>query len=288
VDIVLAIVAAFLFALGLVLQEKSASKLPTEAVRGGFLVRLAHEPVWLLGGLAQAGGFGAQAAALGIGRMVVVQPLLILSIVFALPLGRLIEGRRIKRNEWIGAAMVSIGLAVLLITAKTDVGSDDASFARWAIVGGVTGGIAVLLFLAATGRSPSVRGALLGTAGGILFGFAAALTKTVVSNLDEGFVAVITDWHLYVMIVMSVVAFWLEQAALQTGALAAAVSTTMSFDALSSLFFGIVVFDEALHESVLGYTVSGLSLGTALLGLVLIARAKEAGTPRHAPAPAPA
>ena len=131
-DIVLAIVAAFLFALGLVLQEKSASTLPADAVGAGFLVKLAHRPLWLLGGAAQAAGFAAQAAALGIGRMVVVQPLLILSIVFALPLGRLLEGRRIKRNEWIGAAMVSIGLAVLIITARTDAGSDDASFARWA------------------------------------------------------------------------------------------------------------------------------------------------------------
>ncbi len=287
-DIILAIVAAFLFALGLVLQEKSASTLPSEAVGAGFLVRLAHQPLWLLGGLAQAAGFVAQAIALGIGRIVVVQPLLILSIVFALPLGRLLEGRRIKRNEWIGAAMVSIGLAVLLITAKTDEGSDDASFARWAIVGGVTGGIASLLFLLARGRTPSVRGALLGTAGGVLFGLGAALTKTVVSNFDEGFVAIVTDWHLYAMVVVSVAAFWLEQAALQTGALAAAVATTMAFDALSSLVFGIVVFDEALHESAFGYVVTGLSLAAALFGLVLIARAKAAATPRPEPAPAAA
>ena len=287
-DIVLAIVAAFLFALGLVLQEKSASTLPREAVGAGFLVRLAHQPVWLLGLAAQAAGFGAQAWALGIGRMVVVQPLLILSIVFALPLGRVIEGRRIKRNEWIGAALVSVGLAVLLITAKTDAGSDDASFARWAIVGGATGGVAVLLFFLANGRSPSLRGALLGTAGGILFGLAAALTKTVVSNFDEGFVAIITDWHLYAMIVLSVAAFWLEQAALQTGALAAAVATTMAFDALSSLLFGIVVFGEDLHETIVGYTISGLSLAAALLGLVLIARAKEKPAPRPEPALAPA
>jgi drug/metabolite transporter (DMT)-like permease len=282
-DIVLAIVAAFLFALGLVLQEKAASTLPNEAVGAGFLVRLAHQPMWLLGGAAQGAGFAAQAWALGIGRMVVVQPLLILSIVFALPLGRLLEGRRVKRNEWIGAALVSVGLAVLLITAKTDAGSDDASFGRWAIAGGAAAGVAVALFLLAQGRAPSLRGALLGTAGGILFGLAAALTKTVVSNFDEGFVAIVTDWHLYAMIAFSVVAFWLEQAALQTGALAAAVATTMAFDAVSSLFFGIVVFDEALHETAFGYVMSGLSLAAALLGLVLIARAKEAGAP---PAPA--
>jgi drug/metabolite transporter (DMT)-like permease len=286
VDVVLAVVAAFLFALGLVLQEKSASTLPAEAVGKGFLVTLARQPLWLLGLAAQGAGFVAQAIALGIGRMVIVQPLLILSIVFALPLGRALEGRHIKRNEWIGAALVTGGLAALLITSKTDEGSDDASFARWALVGGAACGVAVALFVLATGRGPAVRASFLGIAGGVLFGLGAALTKTVVTDLDEGFVAVVSDWHLYALILVSIAAFWLEQAALQTGALAAAVSTTMSFDALSSLLFGIVIFDEALQETAFGYVLSGVSLGAAILGLVLIARAKESGTQAARPAPA--
>ena len=37
-DIALALAAAFFFALGLVLQEKSASEQPAESVAGGFLV----------------------------------------------------------------------------------------------------------------------------------------------------------------------------------------------------------------------------------------------------------
>jgi drug/metabolite transporter (DMT)-like permease len=287
-DIALAVAAAFLFALGLVLQEKSASTLPAEAVGAGFLVRLVRQPVWLLGGAAQVAGFVAQAIALGIGRMVIVQPLLILTIVFALPLGRVIEKRRIKRNEWIGAAVVTVGLGALLITSKTDEGSDDAAFLRWAIIGGITVGAAVVLFLLAQGRVPTMRAAFLGTAGGILFGLAAALTKTVVSSLDEGIGSVVGDWHLYVLIVVSIAAFWLEQAALQTGALAAAVATTMAFDPLSSLVFGIVLFDEALHETAFGYVLSLLALAAALFGLVLIARAKESGPPPPEPALAPA
>jgi drug/metabolite transporter (DMT)-like permease len=287
-DVALAILAAFLFALGLVLQEKSASTLPAEAVGAGFLVRLVHEPVWLLGGVAQIGGFVAQAIALGIGRMVIVQPLLILTIVFALPLGWLIEHRRIKRNEWIGATAVTVGLGVLLVVSDTDAGSDDASLARWAVIGGITCGVAVVLFLLGRDRVPPVRAALLGTAGGILFGLSAALTKTVVSNLDEGVVHVVTDWHVYALIGISVAAFWLEQAALQTGALAPAVSTTMAFDPLSSLVFGIVLFDEALHETALGTTLSLCALAVALAGLVLIARAKGSETPAAQPALAPA
>jgi drug/metabolite transporter (DMT)-like permease len=288
-DIVLALVAAFFFALGLVLQEKAASAQPAESVARGFLVRLAHEPIWLLGLLAQGIGFVAQAIALGVGRMVVVQPLLVASIVFALPLARLIEQRRIQRSDMVGAALVTGGLGALLVVSKPSAGEDDASLLAWVVIGGGAVGVAVLLFSLARGRSSTVRAGLLGSAGGILFGLSAALTKTTVSMLDEGLGAVLGHWHVYALVIVSVAAFWLEQAALQTGALAAAVATTMAFDPLSSLVFGIGLFDEALHESALGYTVSLLLLAAALLGLVILARAKGTETPpRTVPAPEPA
>jgi hypothetical protein len=289
VDIALALAAAFFFALGLVLQEKAASDQPPESVRAGFLTRLAQQPIWLLGLLAQGIGFVAQAIALGIGRMVVVQPLLVATIVFALPLGRLIEKRRIQRADMIGAALVTGGLGALLVVSKTSAGEDDASLLSWAVIGGGAVGVAVLLFLLARGRGSAMRAGLLGSAAGILFGLAAALTKTTVSMLDEGLGAVLWDWHVYALVIVSVAAFWLEQAALQTGALAAAVATTMGLDPLSSLVFGIFLFEEALHESAVGYTVSLLSLAAALAGLVILARAKGAeAPPRSAPAPEPA
>jgi drug/metabolite transporter (DMT)-like permease len=288
VDVALALAAAFFFALGLVLQEKAASEQPPGSVGAGFLTRLARQPVWLLGLCMQGVGFVAQAIALGVGRMVVVQPLLVASIVFALPLSRAIEKRRVQRAEVIGAALVTGGLGALLVFSKPSAGDDDASLLSWALIGGGAVGVAVLLFALARGRSSTVRAGLLGSAGGILFGLAAALTKATVSLLDEGVGAVLWDWHVYALVIISVVAFWLEQAALQTGALAPAVATTMAFDPLSSLLFGIVLFEEALHESVAGYTISLLSLAVALVGLGFLARAKGAESqPGSAATPAP-
>lgn len=286
-DVVLALAAAFFFALGLVLQEKAAADQPPESVGAGFLARLAAQPVWLIGLLAQGVGFVAQAIALGIGRMVVVQPLLVATIVFALPLGRLIEKRPIRRNDLIGATLVTAGLGALLVVSKPSAGKDDASLLSWALVGGGAVAVAVVLFVVARTRSSTVRAGLLGAAGGILFGLSAALTKATVSLLDEGVGAVLWDWHVYVLVIVSVAAFWLEQAALQTGALAAAVATTMAFDPLSSLVFGIALFDEALHETAVGYAASLLSLGAALAGLVILARAKGKEAPPLEPAPAP-
>ena len=117
----------------------------------GFLLTLARKPVWLLGSGAQILGFVAQAIALGVGRMVVVQPLLVASIVFALPLSWAIEHRRIRREELVGAALVTAGLGGLLAFSKPAEGTDDASLGAWALVGGATVGLAAVLFLVAPG-----------------------------------------------------------------------------------------------------------------------------------------
>jgi drug/metabolite transporter (DMT)-like permease len=253
-------------------------------------VRLVGEPVWLLGFAAQGLGFAAQATALAIGRMVIVQPLLVATIVFSLPIARVVTKRQIRGIEWIGALVVTGGLAALLVVSKTDEGADDASLGVWLSVGGACLGIALVLLLLARGRSPALRAGLLGTAAGILFGLGAALTKATMSRFDEGILEVVWDWHLYALIAVSIAAFWLQQAALQTGALSAAVASSMAFDPLSSIPLGIIIFNEQLQEGALGISVSLLALAITLFGLVLLARAKGADPPvgtRLAPAAAP-
>jgi hypothetical protein len=288
VDIALSFAAAFFFALGLVLMEKAASAQPAESVGAGFLTRLLRNRIWLAGLASQGIGFALQAIALNYGRMVVVQTLLVATIVFALPIARFLMKRQIRRIEWWGAAIVAAGLAALLVVTKTAEGTDDTSVGRWLVVGGVCIGIAAVLFVLARGRSAALRAGLLGTASGILFGLAAALTKATVSRFGDGIWHVVWDWRLYALIIVSVAAFWLEQASLQTGALSAAVASTMAFDPLASIPLGIILFDETLHEGPLGIAVSVIGLCVVMVGLVLLARGKGADAHEAALSPVPA
>src|SRR5690606_8507100 len=117
-EIVLAVTAALMFSLGTVLQQKVASEVPDEeAMKANLLVQLAKRPVWVAGMAVDGLGFLCQAAALHFGKLVVVQPLLATSVVFALPLGRLITKRRITRNDVIGASAVTGGLILFLVLA---------------------------------------------------------------------------------------------------------------------------------------------------------------------------
>ena len=83
--VILAFGSAAMFALGTVLQQRVVMDAPeAKEASAGILFRLIQHPVWLAGVAAYGIAFGLQAAALGDGRLVVVQPILATTIVFAL------------------------------------------------------------------------------------------------------------------------------------------------------------------------------------------------------------
>src|SRR5512139_2784601 len=105
---ILALLSAFSFALGSVLQQRGT--LQTEAVEGDprFLAEIIRKPVWLLGGLMQVCGWILRAAALDRGSLAVVQSLCALSLVFALPLGARLTEQQVGRRSIIGACVTLI------------------------------------------------------------------------------------------------------------------------------------------------------------------------------------
>jgi drug/metabolite transporter (DMT)-like permease len=270
-EVVLGLAAALLFSLGTVLQQLEAARASEdEARRAGFLLRLARRPRWLAGIAADGLGFAAQATALAIGRLVVVQPLLATSVVFSLPLGVKLEGRQIGRTQWVAAAAVTLGLAGFLIVADPSGGRDDATTVGWIASFATFGGVSVALLVAAHRRSPVHRAALLGSAAGILFGLTAALTKATVEELDDGVLAVLGDWHLYALVAVGYAATMLTQASLQAGPLAPAVATQSSLNPIASLLMGTLVFDETIHESAAGLVAALAAFAVMLVGLVVL------------------
>jgi drug/metabolite transporter (DMT)-like permease len=280
----LALGAALLFAFGTVLQQRVAvAATGAEAMRAGFLLRLARQPLWLAGIAVDAAGFVCQAAALGLGRIVVVQPVLASSVVFALPLGVCLTGQRVGRKEWLAAAVVMAGLAAFLVIGDPTGGRADANATGWIVAGAAIGAAATALVLAARQRSAGARAALLGTATGLLFGLSAALTKATVERLDEGVVAILADWHVYGLLAVGYTSMTLSQASLQTGRLAPAVATQMVLDPVTSVLIGTLAFGERLHETGAGVAISVAVLAAMLVGLVVLAMAQEG---RPAPAAA--
>ncbi len=287
-EIILALTSAALFALGTVLQQNAGTDAPSIGAASGLLVRMARRPVWLAGIASDVLGFVAQAAALGIGRLAVVQPLLVTSVVFALPLGVRLGAQHVRRSDVVAAVLVVAALVGFLILASPSGGRSEAPLADWVILAVVC--VAVCAPIAWLGRgSPAPRRAvLLGTATGILFALSAALTKAVVDELHSGILHVIGSWELYALAVAGYVSMTLNQLALDTGALAATIATSTTLDTIASLVIGLALFRESLQVTDLQAPGSLLALTVALVGMVVLARAQEhSGAAATPPGPGP-
>jgi drug/metabolite transporter (DMT)-like permease len=277
VEIVLAITSALLFALGSVLQQKAGLADPAEGASSGVLLRVARRPLWLAGIAGDGLGFVAQAAALGNGRLAVVQPLLVLSVVFALPLGAWLGDQPLHRIDVAAAGLVVVALIGFLTIAQPAGGRREAPLGNWVIAGVVCAGVcAPLTFLGHRGPSRR-RAALLGTATGILFAVSAALTKAVVDDLHAGLPHVLAGWELYALIAVGFVSMTLNQLSLNTGSLATTLATSSAFDPIVSVVLGLTVFREVLHAT--GPRVAGAiaALTVALAGMAMLARSETRG-----------
>jgi drug/metabolite transporter (DMT)-like permease len=278
-DIALALAAALLFALGTVLQQRAGLEAPAEGPSSGLLIQMAKRPVWLLGILADAFGFGCQAAALGFGRLAVVQPLLVASVIFALPLGVWLTGQKVRRIDVGAAFMVTAALVAFLTFADPQGGRADAPLGEWLIAIGACLAVCVPLVLAGRRGSAPRRAALLGIATGVLFALSAALTKAVVDELDDGVLTIFTTWHLYGLAVIGYASMTLNQMALNTGALAPAVATSMAFDPITSVVLGVVLLDESLNVGAGDIVATVLALAAAGAGMAILARQQSQFAP---------
>jgi drug/metabolite transporter (DMT)-like permease len=278
--VLLALAAALCFAAGTVLQQKVAAQASDdEAVSAGFLVRLAREPLWLAGIAVDGLGFVFQALALKVGQLAVVQPLLAATIVFALPMGAALTGKRIGRRELIGALAVTGGLALFLVTSNPSDGRDGAPLGDWLLAAAVLGPLSAALFLIGMRSQGRRRATYFGLAAGVLFGVSAALTKTTVDQLSGGIPHVVLSWQLYALIAVGYASVSLSSASLQTGELAPAIATSMALDPITSLVLGVTLFEESLRSGAFAVAAAVVGLGVMIGGITLLA-ADERGDGR--------
>jgi drug/metabolite transporter (DMT)-like permease len=286
--VALALVSSFMFGLGTVLQQRVAETMGADqAMSPTFLLQLARKPAWLVGIAAAGGAYVVQAAALDVGRLVVVQPLMSTTLVFALPIGAALGHTRIGARELGSAVAVSAGAALFLIASDPSGGKADATTVAWIAAFAAFGLVAGVLVAVARGASPAVRASCLGAACGILFALTAGLTKAVVELLDDGVGALLTDWHVYALCVVGYAAMTLSQASLQTGKLGAAVGAQMALNPVASLFIGTLAFDEKIHDTAGGLTMSLAAIAVMVAGLIVLAAAEQrrGESPTAAPAP---
>ncbi len=271
---VLALLAAFAFALGNVLQQKGTLEAPAEGDDPRFLVQILRRPVWLAGGISQMVGWILQAVALDTGSLIVVQSLTTLSLVIALPLGRRITGQEVSRRVWLGAAAMVAGIVLFLSVGSPQGGTSTPPASAWWSAGFSAIVLVVVLGRMGRTRQGAAKALLFGSAAGVAFALQAAVTKVFVTVVGQGLSAVLSSWTIYVLIASALVGFVLQQSALKTGILAPAMASSNAVTLFGSVVFGATVFGEKLSSGGARLAPAIIGLAVALMGIVLLAGAK--------------
>ncbi len=274
----LALGAALFIAIGDVIHQRSAHEVTDEQV--GHLqlfVRLLKDRMWWVGSLVSAVGFGLQAAALGLGSVLLVQALLVTSLLFALPLNARVNNHRVSRFEWTWAVLLAVSVVVIVTVGNPTAGHSRADTETWLAAGAVLGPLLALCIVGArmlAGRK--ISAILLACVSGALWGLVAILTKGVVDRLGDGIWEVLRTPELYAWALVAVAGTGYQQAAFRAGSMTASLPTMTVIEPVVASVLGIVVLGETLRPGESGW-IALIAAVTVMVGATAALARGEAG-----------
>jgi drug/metabolite transporter (DMT)-like permease len=275
IAIVLAVSAGFAYALASVLQQRAASEAPPElSLRPGLLLALVRRPMWLLGTVTDGAAYVLEAASLAFGSIIVVQPLLVTGLLWALPLSAIGRPERVTRREWVPAIALVIGLAVFVTVGDPHGGRAQASGLAWILTVLALGVPVTVAVAVARDASPGKRALLLAFAAGCVYGLTAALTKSTLDLLDHGVVDAFAHWQPYALLTAGFVGFLLNQSAFQAGHLAASLPAMAVTDPVAGCLIGVTLFGETLGATS-GAAVAATAAAVAVMAVATVSLARS-------------
>ncbi len=268
-----ALAGAVFAAVGIVVRQRATMDVPRDqGVSTVMVSTLLRRRLWWAGTAAAVTGYAFQAVALAYGSLLLVAPLLVSALLFALPLSARLAHRRVSRAEWGWAVLLTLALGVFVALARTKPGDYDGASLPGVVVAGIS-----LLFvggclLLALRMSDWRRAILLAVGVGVLFGVVAVLTKLVMHVVREGStLRLFTSPVLYVLIAVGVIATLLQQSAFHAGSLRASVPAMLVLEPVVAVLLGEVVLGEHLAVTkpvavVLAIAFGAMAAATIALG----------------------
>src|SRR5580700_1682115 len=282
-----AMVGAFSYALASVTQQRAASQLPSAAAFDpAVLLRLARRRRWLISLIAVACGYAFQAAALGFGRLVVVEPVFPTGLLFALLLAARAEGRRLRHSEWTAAVAAVAGMAIFLIAAEPSGGRSQAGPGVLALAAGAALGVGAAAILVAFRVTAAHRALALSVGGGIGAGVTDALTKTVVTLPGHLKLGIFADPRLYLLALVGLMVFTMQQNAYRAAGLAASLPAFAVLEPVVGSLLGLFIYHEHVGGGGFRIAIEAVAVMAALWGIAQLAKSVIAVSVRLAAAAA--
>jgi drug/metabolite transporter (DMT)-like permease len=274
VAVPLGIASALVYGTSIVFQHSEAYQHGKSDTQG--LLALLRNPRWLMAIAGDFIGFLLQIAALSLGSVVVIQPLVVLMLPVALVVGWLMGGHQPRLGDYLGSAAIISGLGVFLVLIGTP-GTGHVPHSRYiAVTVLVVLAIGVVASLAVTGRNATVRGATYGVVAGAYFGTLGVMVDAASDRFSAD------GWHGLVQTgrglvplmgigLLGVGGIVLTQVSFQVGKLGATLPANLAADPFTAVLIGALLLGEHVPLTaghLIGYT---LCLAAVIAGAMQLA-----------------
>jgi drug/metabolite transporter (DMT)-like permease len=277
--VLVTLVAAFLFGLSTVLEQRSTKEVPERgALSPRLLADLSRRPLWLAALALQVSGNVLQIVALHLGELALVQPLLVCDLLFAVLISVVVRHQPLDRVMAAGVIGSAAGVACFIAIARPRGGQESVSFASvLPLIAALAAVLAACLVLARLNPG-GTRALWLAFACGADFGVTAFLLKLVPDTLPQGFGDPSAQWPLYLLVIVGPLGFLLNQSALQAATLIAPVLAVITaVDPLASIGIAHVWLHEKIAATPLDLAALSLALSVMTAGIIALAhRAPQA------------
>ncbi|MFC6086283.1 DMT family transporter [Sphaerisporangium aureirubrum] len=272
--ITVALVGALGYAVGAALQQY-------EVVRGGATLKLVRRPRWFIGGVVGLAGAVLHALALALAPLVIVQPVSVTTLVFAVPLAALLHGRRPSKQEVIGSIAVAGGLlGLMMLIPHDDVRPElSTSAALWFLA--CVGAVAGICEVAARRFQGPARALVLSIGAGAVTAAVSTFVRVVGGGL-EGDLSRLIHWFTLVIPALLLLAIVLLQRSYAVGCFGIAYAGVQVVDPITSIIAGVVLLGEPLPMST--HAAPALLFGAILIaGTVILGRLSPDTAHPHRP-----
>jgi drug/metabolite transporter (DMT)-like permease len=273
VAVPLALGAAASFAVANVVQMRAVRRVDgPDGVSVRLLVRLVSDRVWLLGLAASVLGYLLQATALFLAPVLLVQPLIVAELLFALPLAAYLAGVRLHRREWCAITLVAAGITAFVVVGNPTGERTALPATTWlAITASIAVCVGLLVGFAETQqRRPMLRASALALGASTCFGLLSVLTKVVGHEFDDRGIAALASVQPWLLAIAAITGLLLTQTAFRIAPLSVSLPLIDIGEPLVASLLAALAFDERIGLG--GGVAAGVGLaGTAMvIGVVLL------------------
>jgi hypothetical protein len=261
--IVLALLASLMAAVGTVQRQAATT-------RGGGVTR-----GWFLGAAISVTAFGLQVAALVFGAVLLVQPLIVLSVLFELVIQWAWTRRSPSFRQWMYGLAVAVGVCFFVLFARPVHAVHGKQL--WVLDLVVFGFLAAVLvtYLIARRSTGNMSGLLFGLISGSMFGLVAVQVNSL-SRAYHGPLTIVKDLTLYFCLAAVLCGILAQQRAFSQSPLEVSYPAMVASEPVISMVLSMAVLGEKLSSHDIGTYVGVLGLAVMVVGVVGVARTTSA------------